>query len=194
MNLAVFDFDGTLTTKDSLFEFLKFHHGFLRMWAKLCVLFPVMLLYWMGIIPNWKAKEILLVYFFNGTPTAPFLDTCRRFSDQIIPTILREEAMKKLAYHQEKGDRTLVISASVENWLHDWCQKQKLELLATKIKFSEGKVTGKIQGKNCYGIEKVNRLKEYLDLSDYQEVYVYGDSKGDRELLSIASRPFYRRF
>ncbi len=194
MNLAVFDFDGTLTTKDSLFEFLKFHHGPLSMWIKLALFSPVMVFFWLRIIPNWKAKEMLLIYFFKGTPTKAFQESCKQFSDRIIPRILSDQAMKKLAYHQKNGDRTLVISASVEDWLNDWCQKQKLELLATKMEVREGKVTGRIQGKNCYGIEKVNRLNEYLDLSDYQEVYAYGDSKGDRDLLNIATKPFYRRF
>ena len=194
MNLAVFDFDGTITTKDSLFEFLKFHHGSTWVWAKLTLFAPVMILYWTRIIPNWKAKEMLLTYFFKGTPASTFLDSCKRFSDQIIPTILREEAMKKLAYHQKNGDRTLVISASVENWLHGWCEQNQLELIATKMQIKDNKITGKILGKNCYGIEKVNRLKDYLDLEDYREVYAYGDSKGDRELLGIASRPFFRKF
>jgi len=57
-----------------------------------------------------------------------------------------------------------------------------------------GVVTGKLLSKNCYGIEKANRIQEVYNLSDYKHIYAYGDSRGDRELLELADESFYKPF
>jgi len=57
-----------------------------------------------------------------------------------------------------------------------------------------GVVTGKLLTKNCYGIEKANRVKEIYDLSHYERIYAYGDSTGDTELLALANESFYKPF
>ncbi len=194
MNLAVFDFDGTLTTKDSLFEFLKFYFSSFKVYAGLILLSPVLIGYVLKLVPNWRAKEILLTFFFKSTPIETFQATCDKFSRQGIPAILREEAIDKLRHHQQQGDRTIIISASPENWLRSWCDLQGVELVATRLQTTEGRITGKIAGKNCYGAEKVRRLKELLEPKEYRDIYAYGDSSGDKELLRLATRPFYRRF
>lgn len=47
---------------------------------------------------------------------------------------------------------------------------------------------------NCHGIEKVNRIRNAVDLSNYDDIYAYGDSKGDSGMLDLATRRFYRSF
>ena len=47
---------------------------------------------------------------------------------------------------------------------------------------------------NCYGIEKVNRIKEEYDLDEFKNIYVYGNSKGDREMLNLGTHKFYKYF
>ena len=55
-----------------------------------------------------------------------------------------------------------------------------------------GRVSGRLAGKNCYGLEKTRRLLDSLgDRSGYI-LYAYGDSRGDRELLASADHAFYR--
>ena len=58
----------------------------------------------------------------------------------------------------------------------------------------DGKITGKLINGNCYGNEKVLRVMRLVNIEDYEEIYAYGDSRGDKELLSIAHKPFYKPF
>ena len=192
--LALFDFDGTITKKDSFMEFIRFYKGSCSFIIGLIVLSPVLLLYKVKIIKNWKAKERVLTYFFKNEPVKEFCLKCTEFGIKIIPALVKPEAMQAIMCHLGQGDRAIVISASFEYWLVDWCKSMKLELIGSKLEVRNGLITGKIEGRNCYGIEKVIRLKQYLDISQFSEIYAYGDSKGDLPLLELANHRFYQSF
>lgn len=192
--LAIFDFDGTITYKDSFLEFLKFYRGKFKFYLGFFLLSPIMVLFVLKIIPNWKAKEAALAYFFKGEDFHFFSKRCKEFSERVLPQLIRPKALEAILEHKSSGARLVVISASAENWLIDWCKEYDLELLATKLEVNNQKITGKINGNNCYGAEKECRLNEYLVLTDYQEIYVYGDSPGDKSILALATHPFYRHF
>ena len=69
-----------------------------------------------------------------------------------------------------------------------------IELIATKLEFKAGKLTGKFATNNCYGAEKSHRIKELFDLELYDYIYAYGDSRGDKEMLALADESFYKPF
>ncbi len=194
MNLALFDFDGTLTRKDSMMELLRFMFGFWTFWSRFLLVSPVMFLLVVGVISNHKAKEIFLSVYISGIPLREFQAFCDEFGQSVLPGIIRKEAFDRLKEHQENGDRVIVVSASAENWLAKWCTIHDIELIGTKLEVNNDRLTGKISGRNCNGPEKLNRIKGYLSLSDFHEIYAYGDSNGDTEMLSIATSPMYRRF
>jgi phosphatidylglycerophosphatase C len=192
--LALFDFDGTITYKDSFLEFIKFYKGHFSYIIGLIVFLPVLFLVRAGFIKNSRAKESVLTYFFKNEPVKQFGFKCSEFSTKIIPNLVKSNALQAISGHLAKGDRVIVISASFEEWLLDWCKSMNLELIGSKIEVRDGVVTGKIDGKNCYGAEKVNRLKQYLDISQFSEIYMYGDSKGDQQLLELANHKYYKYF
>ena len=193
-NLVLFDFDGTITRKDSFIEFIKFYKGYPSFVTGFIVLSPLLLLYKIGLIKKRKAKESVLTYFFKNEPFKKFSLKSAEFSTKIIPQLLKPIAIATLKDHISKGDRVIIISASFENWLSGWCELMNLELIGTKIEVSNGLVTGKIEGRNCYGIEKVIRLKQYLDIGQFSEIFAYGDSNGDKAMLELANHRFYRYF
>jgi phosphatidylglycerophosphatase C len=193
-NLVLFDFDGTITKKDSFLEFIKFYKGRKSFITGLILLSPLLLLYKLGCIKNRRMKEIVLSHFFRNEPLTEFRLKSTEFSIKIIPGLVKPEALHSILNHLQKGARVIVISASFENWLFDWCKLMNIELIGSKIEVRNGLVTGKIEGKNCYGAEKVIRLKQYLDISQFSEIYAYGDSKGDLPMLELASHRFYRVF
>ena len=57
--IAAFDFDGTITTKDTLFDFVKFHVGSKNFYKGLIFLSPILILYKLGFIRNDIAKQKL---------------------------------------------------------------------------------------------------------------------------------------
>ena len=89
----------------------------------------------------------------------------------------------------------LINSASICNWILPWAQSVDIEnVIGTEIEVKEGVITGKFKGENCYGVEKVKRFLELYPYRDTYQLYVYGDSSGDKPLLDIADFPFYKEF
>lgn len=193
-NLAIFDFDGTLTTADSFIRFIYFYRGGVRFVMGMLSLSPFLVLMKLGVLPNWKVKELVMGYFLKGEPLSVFNERASQFANGYIPQIINPKAIAQLQSHLKQGHRVIIISASAENWIKAWSDSLSVELIATHLEHRNNLITGKIKGRNCYGIEKINRLKEYLDISNYSRIYVYGDSRGDKEILAIATDPFYRFF
>lgn len=192
--LALFDFDGTLTTRDTLLEFIKFYKGTFNFYLGFLLLSPLLVLYKLKIIPNWRAKEYTLRYFFKGEPAEIFNEKACAFALHSVPALLRKEAVEKLWWHKKNGHEVMVVSASAVNWIKPWTDKLEVGLIATELQVRNGLLTGRISGKNCYGMEKVARVCAKLVIEDFVEVYAYGDSSGDKELLGLATHPFYRSF
>ena len=193
-SLALFDFDGTITTDDSLIKFIRFVVGDVKTMWGMFLLSPMLATYKLKLIPNHKAKQWMLSYFFKEMDEQRFLNVAKEYSLKHIDEILRSKAMEKIVWHKEQGHKVVVVSASMECWLKPWCNKNGLDVIATKIEIKEGMVTGKFLSKNCYGIEKANRVKEAYNLSDYDYIYAYGDTRGDKELLELADENFYKPF
>ncbi len=158
------------------------------------VLLPVLVLYKLKIIPNWQAKEKVLTWFFKDEPFEAFQRRCDAYAEVCIPAIVRPSALEKIKEHLEKGDEVYLVSASAENWLAAWCRKVGVKLIGTHLQVKEGRITGKLEGYNCYGAEKVNRIRSLIALHDYHKVHAYGDSPGDRDMLTLADFPHYRVF
>lgn len=194
IKIAFFDFDGTITTGDSFIKFIRFVVGDIRFILGMTVLSPMLVAYKLRLIPNYTAKQAVLSYFFKGMSEAQFQTAARDYSLKNIDAILRPKAMAKIAWHKEQEHKIVVVSASIESWLKPWCNQHGLDLIATKLEIKEGIVTGKLLTKNCYGMEKVRRVKERYNLDDYDHIYAYGDSRGDKELLELADEGFYQPF
>ena len=154
----------------------------------------MLIVYKLKLIPNYKAKQWMLSYFFKGMNEQQFYKVAEEYSLNHIDTIVRPEAMEKIAWHKDQGHKVVVVSASIECWLKPWCVQNDLDIIATKLEIKNGLVTGKFLTKNCYGIEKANRVRETYNLNDYEYIYAYGDSRGDKELLELADETFYKPF
>ncbi len=194
MKISFFDFDGTVTKEDSLIKFIRFAVGDVKTAWGILLLSPMLITYKLKLTPNYKAKQWILSYFFKGMKEQQFLKKAEEYSLKHIDTILRPKAMEKIAWHKDQGHKVVIVSASIEFWLKPWCDKNDLGVIATKIEIQDGIVTGKLLTKNCYGMEKSNRVQEAYNLSEYEHIYAYGDTHGDKELLELADESFYKPF
>ena len=194
MKLALFDFDGTITTDDSLIKFIRFSRGDSKFLVGMVILSPMLIVYKLKLIPNYRAKEYMLSHFFKDMSEEKFMQLTREYSLNHIDSVVRPKAMQKIAWHKEQGHEIVIVSASIECWLKPWCDKNNLNLIGTKMQMQNAKVTGLFASKNCHGVEKVNRIKELYHLNEYDYIYAYGDSSGDKELLELADEKFYKPF
>ena len=192
--LVLFDFDGTITTRDTLLEFLIFYKGFFKVGIGMIALSPVLILFALRLIPNWKAKQMLLKYFIGNVDRDSFNHICKEFADTKLPNLVRPKALHLIEQYQRDNATVIVVSASPENWVGPWCEQKGLHYLATQLDVADNRITGKICGRNCYGPEKVSRIKSKYSLNSFDEILAYGDSSGDREMFGISHQHFYKPF
>ena len=193
-SIATFDFDGTITRKDSLLEFIKYSKGEWRFYWGMLLFLPLLVAMKLRLFPNWKAKQLLFAYFYKGISIEKFNYWGKEFS-LLVDKISYPKAIKALQEHKISGDTTVIISASIENWIKPWAEKTGVDrILSTQIEVNNGLLTGHFLTKNCYGQEKINRLlMEFPNRNEYRLV-VYGDSRGDRELIDFADDGYYNKF
>jgi phosphatidylglycerophosphatase C len=192
--LILFDFDGTITTKDTLLEFVRFYRGKYALLTGGIVLSPILALHLFKLIKNWKAKQFFLSWYFKGEEVSVFNQRCHQFAKDKIPQLVRSQALNAIKQYQREGHTIAVVSASPENWVKPWCDQHGLTCLATRLEVKNEKITGNISGNNCYGPEKCSRISEQFALKEYEEIIAYGDSSGDKEMLDLAHQKFYRPF
>lgn len=192
--VAAFDFDGTITYRDSLVYFLLFAKGYFK--AALLVLrtLPTLVLFVLGRKDRQAAKEALLTNAFAGMPLSELEALGKAFAAAELPRHVRPEALARIKWHQKMGHRLVLVSASIETYLIPWCQAAGFhDTVASRLALDPaGHVTGKLLGLNCRREEKVRRLIELLGPLDQYNLYAYGDSDGDKELLESADLSFYR--
>lgn len=192
--VAFFDFDGTITTKDTLLEFLKFSKGSFFFYAAFLLYSPILIAYKLKIISNQTAKEKVLAFFFNKMPLKDFRALCQVFATEILPGMIRPKALQEIKKLQSLGVQVVIVSASLEEWIRPWTESIGAELVATCVELKEDKLTGRLRGKNCYGAEKVERIMEQYNLTGYDKIYAYGDTSQDKPMLALAHHSFYKPF
>lgn len=194
-NIAFFDFDGTISQRDSLFLFVKFLVGKKRFYWGILIHLHILLGYLVGILKNSYAKQRLTSYYFKDYEIQEFLLKCEKFQP-ILKSILKDSGLKRLHWHKEQGDKIVLVSASFKEYLIPLCEELGIDCIATALEVKDKKLSGRFSTPNCYGIEKARRIKAKYNLDDFDKIYAYGDSRGDREMLDLASNEcrFYKFF
>ena len=194
--IVAFDFDGTITSKDSFIVFIIFSRGYFRFLLGFTLHLPLLILYKLHLFNNSKMKEIIFSWFFKGFKLATFNQQCKSFCDKKVNSIVINSARHAIEqYKQDPNTELVIVSASIENWLIDWANEVGFDrVIATKIEVCNGVITGRLLSNNCYGEEKVTRLKEHYPERDKYHLTSYGDSNGDRELLAYSDEGNYKYF
>ena len=185
------DFDGTLTSKDTLLEFIRFAKGNARCLFGFLLYSPLIVLMKLKLYPNYKSKQKVFSFFFKGMPLEEFNRLGREFATS-SQSILRPGGLEMLRQCSEDGVEVVVVSASIDNWVQPFFPD--LKVLGTQVEVIGGRLTGRFLSKNCYGQEKINRLLEVFPDRENYYLIAYGDSNGDRKLLDFADESYYKPF
>ncbi len=192
--IAFFDFDGTITTKDTLLEIIKFQKGRTSFYFGFILHAPWLIAYKLNWLSNNLAKQKILTYFFAGMNEQVFQEKCDLFAEKIIPGIVRPGALSEINVLHSRNFEIVVVSASAGNWIRKWSESLSLQLIATKLEVKNGLITGKIEGENNHGVQKAINIHKQWNLNEYEEIYVYGDSSGDKPMMDLATKSFYKPF
>ena len=193
-----FDFDGTLTTSDTLLEFIKYAKGRDRFLMVFLMYSPLLVLMKLHLYPNWKAKQQIFAHLFAGMRIEKFDALCRGFAEE-SQHLLRPKGITLMHEALVAGAQVFIVSASIDNWVRPFFDIRNLkgvQVLGTQIEVEDGKLTGRFKSNNCYGKEKVHRIAEVLksfERSEY-EIEAFGDSRGDKEMLAFADKGHFKPF
>jgi len=193
-NIHAFDFDGTLTRRDTLLEIMHFHLGFKRFTLLMLHFLPHLVLMTVGLYPRHKVKQKVFSRCFGGMKTEQFDNLCHRFAAEKA-SLLRLAGMQQIQELLAKGDNVVIITASMVNWVKPFFSTMPgVIVLGTMAKENEDCLTGRFATKNCRGKEKINRLLQFFPERKQYRLTAYGDSRGDLPLLDFADEGYYRPF
>lgn len=192
--IAVFDFDGTITYRDTFVAFLWHTTPMYSFLWNFFVLMPKVFLFCFRYYNRQQLKEHFISQFFGGMPEDTLGKWGSNFAQGALERLIRPEALQRIHWHQKQGHQCLLVSASLDIYLVPWGKRHSFDqVVCSRVEVDgSGRITGKLFGVNCRGAEKVRRIEEILGPLHKYFLYVYGDSSGDRELLACADRGFYQ--
>ncbi|MBF7690238.1 HAD-IB family hydrolase [Acinetobacter pollinis] len=192
MNLALFDFDETITHKDSFGPFLTLTVNPIQKYFYIVKLSPYFIGYKLKYITDRTFRTKLCHTAFKNYPKDKLIKIGNDFAINYLNKIIRSNALEQIQWHLSQGDRVVVVSSSLDIYLKPWCQQYGLDLICNELESTHDLYTGHLRHGDCGGIEKANRIQQQYELTDYNKIYAYGDSPNDHAMLALADIKFYQ--
>ncbi|HXB40016.1 MAG TPA: HAD family hydrolase [Bacteroidia bacterium] len=186
--LVLFDFDGTITTKDTFPLFFKFTFGTLRYYSGFSLFAPLFLLYKLKLYEGGKLKERILSHYLKNKPQNEMQEMGKNYFDFLMKNnIIKREFLEKIEFYKKEGFCVAVVSASPDLWIKLFCTQYQIDCLCTELQYLSSVFSGKLKTKNCNGEEKRTRVKEHYNTNEFDEIVIYGDSPGDKKMMELAT-------
>ena len=172
--MNIYDFDGTIYDGDSSVDFFKFA---LKRDIRCIKTLPGFAVTAVLYLLNQVDKEQLKSSFFRFV-------SCFDDVDAVVEDFwVKHQGKIKSFYIAQKSNDDIIISASPEFLLLPICERLGVSLIGSKVDSK----TGFFLGKNCYGEEKVVRLREIT--SECCDKF-YSDSHNDLPLRKLAREAY----
>ena len=193
--IVVFDFDGTITTRDTFALFLRYYSGTAKWTFKIIQLLPVFIAYTLRIIDRNAVKAYVIRKFFKNASVSELNASAETFAADVIPPLIRPLAQIELDQRKNDPESLYICSASIAPYLRAWGKEQDIHnILATELEQREGVYTGEIEGWNVWGAGKTRRIDAEFAPNPVRIKEAYGDTRGDREMLHAADVSHWQPF
>jgi len=141
------------------------------------------------ILSNHRFKQRFCDLFLRGESEKRIDDLSRIFTDRYLKGILNSSVVEALLDHQRLGDEVYLVSSNFTFVLrplqHTWNSRG---VIATATETKEGRFTGELCGRSCYGPEKLSRVLDLFGPERVKEATAYGDGRNDRQLLAFVKK------
>lgn len=191
MELALFDFDHTVTTRDTYSRFLRrvaTPEQRARAWWTVG---PWLAAYRLRLISAGRIRARVTALVFNGRHADDIAALAAGYARDALAEMVRPEMLEQIRWHQAQGHTVAIVSASVDGYLRPWCDALGLQLICNQLEVRDGRLTGRYAGGDC-GPRKVEQIRRQFDLSRYTRIHAYGDSSEDKPMLALAHDRWYR--
>ncbi len=192
--VAAFDFDGTITFRDTMAGFLREVAGTRSVLRSAGLDLPRLLLAAAGHGSRDEGKGRLLMRLFAGRDPEEVSDIGRAYGARLASSQIRSEMRARLRWHRDRGHDVVIVSASLDSYLHETGRILGIDaVICTRLEVGDdGRLTGRMDGGNCRGAAKSERLAAHIAAGGGGSVgWAYGDSSGDREMLAMAEHPVW---
>ena len=191
--LYLFDFDGTLTYKDTMFLFLKFYDP-AKFSAQFLKHIPLFILLKLKLADAEAVKKSFISSMLKGESRYQLEKKAQHFFQENYPSLFRENALDFIKNIDRETTDSYIVSASLDIWVKPFAEEFGMTLLCTQAEFKDDIFTGNFVGKNCNKQEKVNRIKAELNGRKYDKIIAFGDTSGDKAMFRFANESHYRFF
>lgn len=188
--VAAFDFDGTITRWDTVVPFLRRVAGTRRVVRALAPeVFGLLRSRGRGASRD-DAKQRVIARTLTGHTLEEVERRGTEYGARLASRGIRRELRERIAWHRDQGHDVVIVSASLAPYLAEVARRLAVDaVLCTELEVDgSGRLTGRLDGANCRGPEKAARLERHL-AGETVELWAYGDSRGDEELLAMADHP-----
>jgi phosphatidylglycerophosphatase C len=190
--LYLFDFDGTITNKDTLFDFLQV--SFPLKYKKIFIKFiPLFILVRFKIFDPGKIKQRFISQFLKGKTRSEIKKLVQYYFECRKNTLIRPKALEYIRALSNEPNK-YVVTASLDLWVEPFAKYLGLRLISTEAEFINEVFTGKFATPNCNYEQKAVRIISEIQLAKFIKIFAFGDSKGDKNMLELATDPFFRYF
>lgn len=184
-NLALFDFDGTLCTKDSFTGFIFYALSKRHIVKQGIKILPWIQAYYLKAYPAHAMRPKLFRAMFSDADMLSLQQIAEEYASSLI-TQLNDPLLKQLKQHQALGDDVVLVSASIDIYLEHVCRLLNIDLICTQTEKMNDIYTGKYTTPDCSSEQKRIRILEKYHLDQYNAIYAYGNSIEDQEMLALA--------
>jgi len=191
-DLALFDFDGTLTLRETFGPFLTGAVPKHRILLGRLLLTPMILAYRAGWVSGVRVRAAVVRIGLSGASAAALRRAGEQFVRDTLPALLRVQMLERLEWHRQRGDTIVIVSGAFDVILDPWCQQLGVERLCSQLESRDGVLGGRYMGEQCVGNEKVRRVLNQYDLSSYTRIHAYGDTAEDHALLTLADEAWFQ--
>lgn len=181
MRIALFDLDGTLTRRDTLWPYV---YGF-------CLRQPLRLLH-LAVMP-WQVasyllrhrdrgelKQALIVAGLRGASRAEIADWNRRFVARLIRSGMHAEALQRVAAHRARGDYLVLMSASPDLYVPAIARALRFnETICTGVRWDGMTLAGELTTANRRAEEKLQCVQALRERYPGSHITAYGNSASD---------------
>lgn len=190
--IAFFDLDRTITKAVSGRALAR--HSFRKGHMKMSDLIEALLLgmgYRLG-IADPVSSMIKMTEWLGGMKPEVLAGLCHEVVHKMMIPSIYSNITDELKMHRSRNARTVILSSSLEPVCREMADFLNMDdIICSRLEVADGYLTGRPDGKLCYGEEKGIRLKEYCEINNSRtdEAWYYGDSEADIPALSLAGIP-----
>lgn len=191
MELALFDFDHTVTTCDTYGRFLRrvaTPEQLAQAWWKVG---PWLLAYRLKLISAARIRARVTRLTFSNRHSEDIATQAAGYARDVLPGVVRPQMLEQIRWHLQQRHTVVIVSGSLDLYLRPWCESLGLGLICNRLESHDGRLTGRYADGDC-GPRKVEHIRQRYDLSRFQRIHAYGDSREDRPMLALADDRWYR--